>query len=205
MRLLIQNKAHFNQVKLVINFVLLFLLPASFTAFAKRFEPKTLVYIGVSGQVTDGKNLPLTGVSVNVKGSSAGTSTTSDGKFAITVSNGNDTLVFSYIGYISQEVPLEGRSELTVQLVASANTLNDVVVVGYGTQKRQSVTAAISTVPLREIKDMPVSNVATALQGKIPGVVVQQSSGSPGSTPAIKVRGFGSISAGTNPLIVVDG
>jgi TonB-dependent SusC/RagA subfamily outer membrane receptor len=83
--------------------------------------------------------------------------------------------------------------------------MEDVVVAGYGTQKRAKVTAAISSVPMKEIRDMPVSNVATAMQGKIPGVVIQQNSGAPGSTPAIKVRGFGSINAGNTPLIVVDG
>ncbi len=79
------------------------------------------------------------------------------------------------------------------------------MVVGYGTQRRTAVTAAIASVPMKEIKDMPVSNVATALQGKIPGIIIQQNNGAPGSTPAIKVRGLGSISAGNSPLIVIDG
>ncbi len=161
--------------------------------------------VPITGVVTDEKNQPLVGVSVNLKGSTQGTSTNSDGRFTLEVPGSGDVLQFTYVGFVSLEYPLEGRTSVSVTMIAASNTLNDVVVVGYGTQRRQNITGAIASVPLRELRDMPVSNVATALQGKIAGVVVQQNSGSPGSTPSIKVRGFGSISAGTNPLIVVDG
>jgi len=161
--------------------------------------------VAVSGLVTDDQNQPLPGVSINVKGTSLGATTNAEGRFTLNVPSANDTLLFTYIGFAPQELPLAGRITLNVRLVATSSNLTEMVVVGYGTQKRQNVTGAIASVPMKEISDMPVSNVASALQGKIAGVVVQQNSGSPGRTPAIKVRGFGSISAGTSPLIVVDG
>lgn len=161
--------------------------------------------VTISGVVTDDKNQPLPGVSINVKGTSIGTATNENGRYSLNVPDANDTLVFTYIGFAPQQQALAGRTTLNVVLVAVSSNLNDVVVIGYGTQKKQNVTGAIASVPMQEIGDMPVSNVATALQGKIAGVVIQQNSGSPGRTPAIKVRGFGSISAGTSPLIVVDG
>ena len=159
----------------------------------------------VTGVVTDEKGQPLPGVSVNVKGTTLGTVTNAEGRYTLNVRSANDILLFTYIGFASQEEPLAGKTTLNVTLVSASSNLNELVVVGYGTQKKQNVTGAIASVPMQELRDMPVSNVASALQGKIAGVVVQQNSGSPGSTPAIKVRGFGSITAGTSPLIVVDG
>lgn len=161
--------------------------------------------VTVTGMVTDDRNEPLPGVSINVKGTSIGTASSPDGRFSLNVPSPNDTLLFTYIGFAPQQQALAGRTTINVTLVAVSSNLNEMVVIGYGTQKKQNVTGAIASVPMQEIRDMPVSNVATALQGKIAGVVVQQNSGSPGRTPAIKVRGFGSISAGTSPLIVVDG
>lgn len=161
--------------------------------------------VAVSGVVTDNTGQPLPGVSINVKGTSIGTASDADGRYSLNVPSANDTLVFTYLGFAPQQQALAGRSTLNIIMVAVSSNLNDVVVVGYGTQKKRDVTGAISSVPMQEIGDMPVSNVASALQGKIAGVVVQQNSGSPGRTPAIKVRGFGSLSAGTSPLIVVDG
>ncbi len=171
----------------------------------KALPPDDRNQVAITGQVTDEKNQPLAGVSINVKGTSVGTTTKADGRFTLNVPSANDTLLFTFVGFAPQEQALAGRTTLNIVLTAASSNLNDVVVVGYGTQKRRNVTGAIASVPMREIRDMPVSNVASALQGKIAGVVIQQNSGSPGSTPAIKVRGFGSISAGTNPLIVVDG
>jgi TonB-linked SusC/RagA family outer membrane protein len=161
--------------------------------------------LAITGVVTDNNNQPLPGVSINIKGTSIGTATNADGRYTLNARSAQDTLLFTYIGFAPQERPLAGRTTLNIMMVAVSSNLNDVVVVGYGTQKVQNVTGAIASVPMQQIQDMPVSNVASALQGKISGVVVQQSSGSPGKTPAIKVRGFGSISAGTSPLIVVDG
>ena len=161
----------------------------------------------ITGNVTDDSRNPVSGVSVSVKGTSIGTTTDANGRFSITVPDDrvNDSLLFSSIGYEDKLVAIAGQDVVNVVLTQDVSNLNQVVVVGYGTQKRAAVTAAISSVPMKEIKDMPVSNVATALQGKVPGLIVQQNNGAPGSTPAIKVRGLGSISAGNSPLIVVDG
>jgi TonB-linked SusC/RagA family outer membrane protein len=158
----------------------------------------------VNGTVTDLNGQPIPGVSVRVKNTGTGTLTDNNGKYKITVSGPGAILIFSYIGYLAQEKPVSGQT-LNIQLIEEPNSLSEVVVVGYGSQKRTTVTAAISSVPMQELKDMPVSNVATALQGKIAGVVVQQTGGAPGNTPAIKVRGLGSISANNSPLIVLDG
>lgn len=159
----------------------------------------------ITGKVTDENGEPLGGVTVAVKGKSIAVTTDPEGNYRISVPQSNDVLVFNFLGYQVQEAPLTDSAVVDIALLASVSDLDEVVVVGYGTQKRASVTAAISSVPMRELQDMPVSNVATAMQGKIPGVVIQQSSGAPGSTPAIKVRGLGSITAGNAPLIVVDG
>ena len=167
--------------------------------------PEAAVEKTISGKVTDEKGEALPGVSIILKGTQQGTSTDADGRYQITAPDGDPVLIFSFVGYLSQEKTIGSASVLDVQLATDTKSLQEVVVVGYGTQKRANVTAAISSVPMGEIKDMAVSNVATALQGKIPGVVIQQNNGTPGSTPAIKVRGFGSISAGNAPLIVIDG
>lgn len=161
----------------------------------------------IRGTVTDEKGAGIYGASVSLKGTSTGSVTNASGAYSLAIPDekANDTLVFSSIGFEDQHVAINNQSVINVTLIQNANVLNQVVVVGYGTQRRTAVTAAISSVSMKEIKDMPVSNVATALQGKIPGIVVQQNNGAPGSTPAIKVRGLGSIGAGNSPLIVVDG
>lgn len=159
----------------------------------------------ITGKVTDEKGDGLPGVSIVVKNSQLGTSTSVDGTYEINVPDGPQTVVFSFLGYLPQEKVIGSETVVNISLQIDTKSLEEVVVVGYGTQRRADVTAAISSVPMNEVKDMPVSNVATALQGKIPGVVIQQNNGTPGSTPAIKVRGFGSISAGNTPLIVADG
>lgn len=159
----------------------------------------------VKGQVTDETGGGLPGVSILVKGTQRGTVSDIDGNYELTLPDESGILVFSFVGYLTQEMEIGNQTAINISLKPDQKSLEEVVVVGYGTQKRASVTAAISSVPMNEIQDMPVSNVATALQGKIPGVVIQQNSGAPGSTPAIKVRGFGSITAGNAPLIVVDG
>jgi TonB-linked SusC/RagA family outer membrane protein len=161
----------------------------------------------IKGNVTDEKGSAIAGVSVTIKQTSVGTVTDGKGSFSLVIPDNHmiDSLLFSSIGYDEQVVAISSRSVFNIVLLQGASTLNQVVVVGYGTQRRTAVTASITSVPMKEIKDMPVSNVATALQGKIPGIVVQQNNGAPGSTPAIKVRGLGSISAGNSPLIVVDG
>lgn len=158
----------------------------------------------VSGKVTDGKGASMPGVIIKVKNTSGGTQTDLNGNYTIKVPDANATLVFSYVGYITQEKAVGNATNLNITLVEDTKSLSAVVVVGYGTQKRVNVTAAIGSAPMKELKDQPIFNVATGLAGKVPGLSVKQTSGSPGSNPVMQVRGIGSISAGNAPLIVVD-
>lgn len=162
--------------------------------------------INVSGIVQNKNGEPLEGATVTIQGTTVSVITNASGNFFIPVGNIKDILIFTFVGYESLSRAVSSViSNKVIELIPKVNDLGRVVVVGYGTQIRSKVTAAISSVPIAEIKDMPVSNVATAMQGKIPGVLIQQTSGVPGITPAIKVRGFGSINAGNTPLIVLDG
>ncbi|CAA9223370.1 MAG: Outer membrane TonB-dependent transporter, utilization system for glycans and polysaccharides (PUL), SusC family [uncultured Cytophagales bacterium] len=161
--------------------------------------------VTVTGRVTGDNGETLPGVNVLVKGTTNGTTTGSDGSYSLSVPDGNTVLVFSFIGYLSKEVPVGNRTVVDVQLATDTEALSEVVVVGYGTQQKKDVTGAIASLDTKSIRDQPVANVAEALTGRLPGVLAQQVSGLPGSTPSIKVRGIGSISAGNSPLIVVDG
>lgn len=159
----------------------------------------------VIGKVTDSSNGALPGVSVVVKGTTTGVITDAEGNYTILNIPENATLQFSFVGMQTHEVAVGNKTAINIVLSDVTVGIEEVVAVGYATQKRSNVTASITSIAAKELKDMPTSNAATALQGKLPGVVVQQTTGNPGSTPAIKVRGFGSISAGNSPLIVVDG
>ncbi|TAE30036.1 MAG: TonB-dependent receptor [Cytophagales bacterium] len=160
----------------------------------------------VSGRVTSSDdNGPLPGVNVAVKGTTRGTTTDANGNWKLSVPDGNVTLVFSSVGFIAQEVDLGGRSEITLQLKADDRTLNEVVVVGYGTQKKSQLTGAITSVGAKEIQEMPITNLGQALQGRAAGVDVTQTGSKPGTVPRILIRGRRSFSASNDPLYVVDG
>jgi TonB-linked SusC/RagA family outer membrane protein len=162
--------------------------------------------VTVQGTVTDDKGTPLPGATIVLKGNaSVGASSDADGKFTLAVPTGTETLLISSIGYVAQEVALAGRTSLTVQLVTDNKALDEVVVVGYGTQRRSDITGAVGSVKAAEILERPVVNVAQSLQGKVAGVDVSLNSGQPGSAPTIRVRGYSSITAGNTPLYVVDG
>lgn len=158
----------------------------------------------VTGKITNqADNQPVIGATVQVKGTTIGTQTSSDGSFAINAAT-NATLVISAVGYIPQEVAVNNRSQITVLMQASAGGLDEVVVVGYGTQRRTRVTGAISTVSGKTISELPVPSVSQALQGRVAGVQVTNN-GSPGAQPIVRIRGISSISFASNPLYVVDG
>lgn len=156
--------------------------------------------VAVTGRVTDEKGGGLPGVTVKVKGTTNGTTTDVNGHFKLNVQDDNATLVFSFVGYTSQEVALAGRATLNVSLTASANSLNDVVVVGYGQQKKASITGAIAAINSKDIENAHGgSTVSTTLAGKIPGVTFRMSDGRPGASADINIRNMG------NPLYVIDG
>ncbi|MDB5012513.1 MAG: hypothetical protein JWQ25_715, partial [Daejeonella sp.] len=158
----------------------------------------------VRGIVTDAAtNETLIGVSVKVKGTTTGTQTDINGAYAINAPAAA-TLVFSYIGYSSKEVPVNNQTTLNVKLATATNVLEQVVVVGYGTQRKSDVTGSVSRVKGEDLARQPVLAATQALQGRVAGVQII-SSGSPNSLPTVRVRGTGTMLAGANPLYVVDG
>ena len=162
----------------------------------------------VTGTVYDESGLPLIGVSVQEKGTSNGAITDIDGKFSVKLSpeasGGGKILIFSYIGYKTQEVSLDGRTDIQVTLSEDAEQLEEVVVVGYGVQKKSSLTASVASVSNKEIVKTMSSNVASTLQGRMPGVDIVQQAGVAGADVNILVRGAASFGA-TEPLYVIDG
>ncbi len=159
----------------------------------------------VSGKISsaeDGQGIP--GVSVAVKGTSRGTTSDAAGNYKI-VADGKAKISFSAVGFISQEVEVGSKSSIDIKLVNDIQSLGEVVVVGYGTQKKSQLTGAISQISAKQITEMPLTNVGQALQGRVAGVDVAQSGSKPGTVPNILIRGRRSFNAGNNPLYVVDG
>ncbi len=169
----------------------------------KAIEIATAIII--KGRVIDDKGEALPGVTVKLKGSQTAVSTDIDGNYKLSLADANGVLEFSYIGFTTQQVPINGRVTINVVLIANSSSLNEVVVVGYGTQKRGDVSGAIASVNMKELKDVPATNLSTALQGRVPGLVVTPNSYRPGSGATIKIRGSRSLSADNGPLYVVDG
>ncbi|GAA4465928.1 TonB-dependent receptor [Nibrella saemangeumensis] len=147
---------------------------------------------------------PLPGVSITIRGTTTGTTSNGEGSYTLTVP-ANAVLVFSYIGYARQEVPVGNRSTIDVRMMADTRQLSEVVVVGYGTQVKRDVTGAVSTVKGAELATLPVPSFDAALQGRAAGLQVTQASGAPGGVVRVLVRGTSSISSGTEPLYVIDG
>lgn len=160
--------------------------------------------VQVSGTVTDENGEPLIGATVAVKGTTTGTITDVEGSFSIEA-NAGDVLVISYIGYATQEIELGTQTELTIQLMPDATTLEDVVVVAYGVQKKSDVTGAIGSATEEDFNKGIVVNPGQLLQGKVAGVNVSNTSGEPGAAQDVIIRGIGSLRSGTTPLYVVDG
>ncbi|GAB3996986.1 TonB-dependent receptor [Spirosoma daeguense] len=157
----------------------------------------------IRGKVSDANGQGIPGVSVVIKGTTRGTTTNSEGDFTLSA-DANATLVFSFVGYVSQEMQINGRSILNVTLQQDDRALEEVVVVGYGTQKRASVTGAVSSVTPKDLTALPVVSAESALQGRVPGVRVVNN-GSPGQAPIVRIRGIGSINFASGPLYVIDG
>jgi TonB-linked SusC/RagA family outer membrane protein len=158
----------------------------------------------ITGLVTDDKNEPLPGVSIVVKGTQRGTTSDSQGQFSLGVPDGVATLVLSFVGYIAKEVIIGNQTRLTVSMSVDDKTLSEVVVVGYGTQSRRNVTGSVTKIDMKQTENLPNTNVAQALRGRVAGVQFTDS-GRPGQGGTILIRGQRSISAGNNPLIILDG
>lgn len=160
----------------------------------------------ISGKVTDQEGAPLSGVSVSVRGGSAGTTTNDLGVFTLQVPDNARVLIFSFVGYDPKEISIGNNLYIEVSMeIAGDARMEEVVVIGYGTGLVKKMTTAVSTLKESQIKDMPISNAADAFTGNIAGVQVDNTSGAPGALPVIRVRGYGSVNAGSEPLFIVDG
>ncbi|HEA20875.1 MAG TPA: TonB-dependent receptor [Pricia antarctica] len=158
---------------------------------------------GVVSFAGDGSALP--GVNVIVKGTTNGTVTDFDGKYSINVAPGDETLTFSFIGFTKQEIAINGQTEIDVTMTEDATALDEVVLVGYGTQIKREVTGSVQTIDAEELADIPVSQVTQKLQGRLAGVQINQTTGKPGQGMSVRIRGQLSVSGGSDPLYVVDG
>lgn len=182
------------------------LLACMFTVLCFLVGPVWAQTRTIAGKVTDKKDgTPLVGVSVKVKGSAAGTSTGVDGSFKLAIPEAASTLVFTYVGYNSQEVNVAGRTSVNVGLQASSTALSEVVVVGYGTQKVKDATGSVASIGTKQFNKGVIASPEQLLQGRISGVQVTPSSGEPGAAVNINIRGTNSIRSGNSPLFVVDG
>ncbi|WP_234733546.1 SusC/RagA family TonB-linked outer membrane protein [Tellurirhabdus bombi] len=160
----------------------------------------------VSGRILSSEdNTPLPGVNVAIKGTTRGTTTDAEGRYRLAVPDNNSVLVFSAVGFTAKEMVVGNQSTIDIILDADQKTLNEVVVVGYGTQKKSQLTGAITQVTAKEIQEMPITNLGQALQGRAAGVDVTQTGSKPGTVPTIRIRGRRSFSASNDPLYVVDG
>lgn len=209
------NKNHIiNTIQLKIKFTTKTQLKSMKKKFYHRMGIILFLLIGLSlelsaqskvvrGKVTDENNEPIPGTTVLVKGTLTGTTTDLDGNYNISVSD-NATLSFSFIGFLSNEVLVANQSIINVTLKLDLSDLEEVIVIGYGTQKKSQLTGAISSVGAKEIQELPISNARQALQGRAAGVDVTIAGSKPGAGPQVRIRGRRSFNAGNDPLYVVD-
>ncbi|RYF66293.1 MAG: TonB-dependent receptor, partial [Cytophagaceae bacterium] len=158
----------------------------------------------IKGTISDEKGNGLPGATVSVKGTQLGTTTDANGAFSINMPAGAKTLVVSFIGMTTQEIEVGTRTTLNITLQNTGQALDEVVVIGYGTQKRSDVTSSITTVKAADLKDIPAAGIDQLLQGKAAGVTVTSNGGQPGGGVSVKVRGVTSINS-NDPLFVIDG
>ncbi|MGO3804865.1 MAG: SusC/RagA family TonB-linked outer membrane protein [Sphingobacterium sp.] len=158
----------------------------------------------IAGKITDADGFPITGVSIAIKGTNLGTSTNESGLFSINA-NPNATLVITAIGFQKQEVALTGRKTINLSLISNETSLDEVMVVAYGTAKKSTYTGSAATVSAEQIEKQPVTSFEKALAGQVAGLQVSTTSGQAGATPSIRIRGIGSMSASNEPLYVIDG
>ena len=160
----------------------------------------------ITGRVTDENGYAISNASISLKGTDIGTSTNEQGRFSLRIPDDktNGILVFSYVGFSPREVALEGRSSIEIKLTAEVKDLGEVIVVGYGTQKRISVTGSVDAIGRKAIEGRPVTNLSTALQGTSPNLIIQQRNFEPGQPVNINIRGLGTL-GDNSPLVVIDG
>lgn len=210
--------------RLMIGFVILMLTGVTFPSFAgipvrvpspyktigvnpEKIKPQPARFaFPVSGRISDSKNKPVAGASIQEKGTSNGVTSREDGSFAITVSNANAILLISHIGYGNKELSVAGNGNLSIQIESLEEEMQQVVVIGYGTQKRENIIGSVSQVSAERLQSRPVTQLSNALSGQMAGVTVIQRSGQPGANAGvINVRGVGSFGASSGALVIVDG
>ena len=162
--------------------------------------------VSVSGKVTDSKTgEALPGVTVSIPGTTTGTVTNVDGMYNLTVPDRNSVLMYSFVGYTPQEIPVNGRTTIDVVLEFMTTQLDEIVAVGYGTTRRADLTGSMATLSGEQLRKVPIASAAEALTGRLPGVNVITTDGSPDAEVVIRVRGGGSVTQDNSPLYVVDG
>ena len=169
-----------------------------------RFE-NSFQTLKVFGKILDSSGLPLPGVTVVIKGTTEGTISDANGNYSLDNVSEHATLVFSFVGMKTQEIVVAGKSSIDVIMEEDAIGIEEVVAIGYGTQKKRNVTGAMANINTEELSEIPVPNISQKLQGKFAGVQINQNTGEPGSPLSYRIRGAASINAGNNPLIVIDG
>lgn len=182
-------------------------VPACLWAFALFFVTGASAQepLKVSGKVTDNAGTPLAGVTVSIKGTKTATVTGPDGTFSISAPSASSQLVFSYVGYQIQEVAVGSRTSLDIRMANLTSNLNEVVVVGYGTQKKREITSAITRVDAEQFNKGNISDVSQLLQGKVAGLSISKPGGDPNAGFTMRLRGLSTLGANTSPLIVIDG
>jgi TonB-linked SusC/RagA family outer membrane protein len=190
------------KINLWMRYATLLLLLITLNLNASAFEP---FQQSVSGKVTGASGEALPGVSIVVKGTTTGVNSDMDGTYSINVPSSNTTLVFSFIGFLTKEISVSGQSRIDVSLDLDVTTLEEVVVVGYGTQKKSDITGTVASLPKERLELAPNLNIAQAIQGSIPGVVIQTTSAGAAPSESIEIRGRNSILASNEPLVVIDG
>lgn len=178
-------------------FILFLLLSTSICTYAQNRT--------ITGKVTDGGDKAIPGVSVSVKGTNQTVQTNMQGLYNINVSTKAEVLVFKYLGFADQEIAIKSSSTIDVSLKETSSNLSELVIVGYGTQTKRDVTGSTVNLSNKDFKDQPLPSIEIALSGRAAGVFVNQSSGKLGQAIQVKIRGNSSISAGSQPLYVVDG
>jgi len=184
-------KKKFYQKRKMFFIYLIFVLISTVSPFAQQKQ--------LHGTVSDENSVPLIGVSVAIKGTSEGTASDTEGKFELATSMNNPVLVFSYLGYKNIEISAEEKTDFTIKMTPDIKTVDEVVVVGYGTQKKISVTGSVSTVNAKDLERTTSTTTAATLAGKIPGITFRQMNGQPGQTMNIEIRNLGA------PLFIIDG
>jgi TonB-dependent starch-binding outer membrane protein SusC len=198
-------RKHFPFVRMLFVATLIFFVGAAQATTTKNFRSSRKADVKVSGKVTDETGAGIPGASVAVKGTTRGVTTDPSGNYSLSVPDGNATLVFSSVGFQSQEIAVANRTSINVQMKASDRSLDEVVVVGYGQVRKSDLTASVASIKATDIKSIVPTSLEQGLAGRATGVVVTQASGAPGGAVTVRVRGPNSISSGSEPLYVIDG